>query len=340
MQLNDFDFDLPASLIAQYPSKNRTDARLLIKRSSIIDIQFNQIGDFFQSGDLLIMNNTKVIPARLFGTKETGGKVEIMIERILDENQVLAMIKASIAPKIGSCIFLENDVNIIVSKKDNGFYILIFETDSLFDLLNNMGHIPLPPYIKRTDNVQDLSRYQTVYAQKDGAVAAPTAGLHFDDSLLAQLKIQGIDHLFVTLHIGSGTFIPIRTDNIKNHVMHSEMFEISQVTVDRINLTRANGGRIIAVGTTTVRVLESSLKNGKLIAQSGETNIFIYPGYQFRIVDSLITNFHLPKSSLLMLVSAFIGLDKMFELYQHAIEQKYKFLSYGDSMLLEKNNNL
>ncbi|WP_190600543.1 tRNA preQ1(34) S-adenosylmethionine ribosyltransferase-isomerase QueA [Candidatus Vesicomyidisocius sp. SY067_SCS001] len=340
MQLKDFDFDLPASLIAQYPPKNRTDSRLLIKRSSIIDVQFTQIGDFFQSGDLLIMNNTKVIPARLFGTKETGGKVEIMIERILDENRVLAMIKASRAPKIGNCIFLENDVNIIVSQKDNGFYILTFETDSLFDVLNNIGHIPLPHYIKRTDNIQDLSRYQTVYAQKDGAVAAPTAGLHFDDSLLAQLKIQGIDHLFVTLHIGSGTFTPIRTDNIKNHIMHSEMFEISQVTVDRINLTKANGGRIIAVGTTTVRVLESSMKNGKLIAQSGETDIFIYPSYQFRIVDSLITNFHLPKSSLLMLVSAFIGRDKMLDLYQHAIEQKYKFLSYGDAMLLEKNNDL
>ncbi|NYT52536.1 MAG: tRNA preQ1(34) S-adenosylmethionine ribosyltransferase-isomerase QueA [Candidatus Vesicomyosocius endoextente] len=340
MQLKDFDFDLPASLIAQHPPKNRIDSRLLVKRSSIIDIQFNQIGDFFQSGDLLIMNNTKVIPARLFGIKETGGKVEIMIERILDENRVLAMIKASRAPKIGSFIFLENDVNIIVYQKDNGFYTLIFETDSLFDLLNNIGHIPLPPYIKRTDNIQDLSRYQTVYAQKEGAVAAPTAGLHFDDSLLTQLKIQGIDHLFVTLHIGSGTFIPIRTNNIKNHVMHSEIFEISQVTVDRINLTKANGGRIIAVGTTTVRVLESSLKNGKLIAQSGETDIFIYPSYKFIIVDSLITNFHLPKSSLLMLVSAFIGRDKMLELYQHAIEQKYKFLSYGDAMFLEKNNDL
>ncbi len=340
MQLKDFDFDLPAYLIAQNPSKNRTDSRLLINQSSIIDAQFNQIGDFLQSGDLLVMNNTKVIPARLFGTKATGGKVEIMIERLLGENQALAMIRASRAPKIGSCIALENGAHVTIQQKNNSFYTLIFETNSLLDLLDNIGHIPLPPYIERADNAQDLSRYQTVYASQDGAVAAPTAGLHFDDKLLARLENQGINHAFVTLHVGAGTFVPVKTDNIKDHVMHSEMFEISQATIDKINQTKANGRRIIAVGTTAVRVLESSVKNGKLTALKGETDIFIYPGYQFQIVDRLITNFHLPKSSLLMLVSAFIGRIQMMDMYQHAINQKYRFFSYGDAMLLEKKNDL
>ncbi len=339
MQLKDFDFDLPAALIAQNPPKNRTDSRLLVKQPSIIDAQFNQIGDFLQSGDLLIMNNTKVIPARLFGAKTTGGQVEIMIERLLDENQALAMIRASRAPKVGSCIILENGVHVTVQQKNNSFYTLIFETNSLLDLLDNIGHIPLPPYIERADNAQDLSRYQTVYASQNGAVAAPTAGLHFDDKLLTALKKQGINHSFVTLHVGAGTFVHVKTDNIKDHVMHSETFEINQATIDKINQTKANGGCIIAVGTTAVRVLESSVKNGKPTAQQGETDIFIYPGYQFQIVDRLITNFHLPKSSLLMLVSAFIGRIQMMDIYQHAINQKYRFFSYGDAMLLEKNNN-
>lgn len=337
MQLKDFNFYLPKDLIAQNPPKNRTDSRLLIAQSSIIDAQFNQIGDFLQSNDLLVMNNTKVMPARLFGTKATGGKVEIMIERLLDKHQALAMIRSSRAPKIGSCMILENGVNITVQQKNNGFYTLIFETDSLLDLLNNIGHIPLPPYIERADNLQDLSRYQTVYACQNGAVAAPTAGLHFDDELLAKLKNQDINHSFVTLHVGAATFLPVKTDNIKDHVMHSEMFEISQTAIDKINQTKANGGRIIAVGTTTVRVLESSVKNGKLTAQQGETDIFIYPSYQFQIVDCLITNFHLPKSSLLMLVSAFIGRRQMMAIYQHAIHQKYRFFSYGDAMLLNKH---
>ncbi|CAB9540048.1 S-adenosylmethionine:tRNA ribosyltransferase-isomerase (EC [Bathymodiolus brooksi thiotrophic gill symbiont] len=338
MQLKAFDFNLPTELIAQNPPKNRTDSRLLIGQSSIIDAQFNQIADFIQSGDLLVMNNTKVIPARLFGAKATGGKVEIMIERLLDENQALAMIRASRAPQMGSKITLENGETATVLNKQGSFYTLEFATDSLLTLLENVGHIPLPPYIERTDNQQDLDRYQTVYAQKDGAVAAPTAGLHFDDKLLIKLKNKGINHAFVTLHVGAGTFVPVKTDNIKDHTMHSEIFEINQSTVDKINQTKANGGRIIAIGTTTVRVLESSLKNGKLIAQQGETNIFIYPGYQFQIIDSLITNFHLPKSSLLMLVSALIGHTKMMDIYQHAIKERYRFFSYGDAMLLTKTS--
>jgi S-adenosylmethionine:tRNA ribosyltransferase-isomerase len=324
MQLSDFDFDLPKSLIAQHPSKNRTDSRLLIAQSNLIDAQFHQIGDFIQSGDLLVMNNTKVIPARLFGHKDSGGKVEIMIERLLNDKQVLAMIRASRAPQIGSKITLENSEKASVLNKQDGFYTLEFATDSLLALLDNIGHIPLPPYIERTDDEQDLSRYQTVYAKHDGAVAAPTAGLHFDDALLNSLKDQGIDSAFVTLHVGAGTFQPVKTDNIKDHTMHSEYYEISQDSVDKINQTKANGGRIIAIGTTAVRSLESAAKSGILKATREETDIFIYPGYEFKVVDMMVTNFHLPKSSLLMLVSAFIGRERMMEIYQHAITQKYR----------------
>jgi S-adenosylmethionine:tRNA ribosyltransferase-isomerase len=331
---------LPKSLIAQHPSKNRTDSRLLIGQSNLIDAQFHQIGDFVQSGDLLVMNNTKVIPARLFGHKDSGGKVEIMIERLLNDKQVLAMIRASRAPQIGSKITLENSEKATVLNKQDGFYTLEFATDSLLALLDNVGHIPLPPYIERTDDEQDLSRYQTVYAKHDGAVAAPTAGLHFDDALLNALKDKGINSAFVTLHVGAGTFQPVKTDNIKDHTMHSEYYEISQDTVDKIHQTKKSGGRVIAIGTTAVRSLESAAKSGTLKATREETDIFIYPGYEFKVVDMMVTNFHLPKSSLLMLVSAFIGRDRMMEMYQYAIEQKYRFFSYGDAMLLTgKNSN-
>ncbi|CAB5507132.1 S-adenosylmethionine:tRNA ribosyltransferase-isomerase (EC [Bathymodiolus thermophilus thioautotrophic gill symbiont] len=339
MQLSDFDFDLPKSLIAQHPSKNRTDSRLLIGQSNLIDAQFHQIGDFIQSGDLLVMNNTKVIPARLFGHKDSGGKVEIMIERLLNDKQVLAMIRASRAPQIGSKITLENSEKATVLNKQDGFYTLEFATDSLLALLDNVGHIPLPPYIERTDDEQDLSRYQTVYAKHDGAVAAPTAGLHFDDALLNALKDKGINSAFVTLHVGAGTFQPVKTDNIKDHTMHSEYYEISQDTVDKIHQTKKSGGRVIAIGTTAVRSLESAAKSGTLEATREETDIFIYPGYEFKVVDMMVTNFHLPKSSLLMLVSAFIGRERMMEIYQHAIEQQYRFFSYGDAMLLTAKNS-
>lgn len=338
MKLTDFDFELPKSLIAQNPPKNRTDSRLLVPQSTIIDSFFHQIASFIKPGDLLVMNNTRVIPARLFGHKESGGKVEIMIERLLNDSQVLAMIKASRAPQIESFITLENGDKAQVIGKENGFYTLDFLTDSLLDLLNNVGHIPLPPYIERSDNQADLERYQTIFAKKDGAVAAPTAGLHFDKKLLASLKTMGIDHCFVTLHVGAGTFQPVKVDEITDHKMHSEYFEIGQTTVDQINQTKKNGGRIIAVGTTAVRSIESAAKNGKLKAVQEETDIFIYPGYEFKVVDMMITNFHLPKSSLLMLVSAFIGQEPMMEIYQHAIENKYRFFSYGDAMLLERYN--
>ena len=336
MRLSDFEFDLPKSLIAQQPPTRRDSSRLLVAQSKIIDTFFSQIDNFIQSGDLLVMNNTRVIPARLLANKTTGGKVEIMIERLLSKSQALAMIRSSRAPKIGSYMVLENGVNTRILDKKNNFYTLEFTDQSLFDLLDNVGHIPLPPYIKRADSKIDLERYQTVYAKPRGSVAAPTAGLHFDKALLMSLEQKGTQHCFVTLHIGSGTFQPVKVENITQHKMHSEYFEISQSTVDKINQTKMNGGRIIAVGTTAVRVLESSIKNGVLSAQNGETDIFIYPNYEFKVVDKMITNFHLPKSSLLMLVSAFIGHKRMLEIYQHAIEKHYRFFSYGDAMLLER----
>jgi len=334
MLLSEFDFDLPKSLIAQNPPENRTDSRLLVPQNTIIDAHFYQITEFIKPGDLLVMNNTRVIPARLFGHKASGGKIEIMIERLLNDKQVLAMVKASRAPKMDSFITLENGDKAQVINKENGFYTLNFETDSLLGLLNDVGHIPLPPYIERSDKKSDLERYQTVFAEQEGAVAAPTAGLHFDDALLKKLKNQGVDHTFVTLHVGAGTFQPVKADNITDHQMHSEYFEIDQKTVDKIQQTKTNGGRIIAVGTTAVRSLESAAKSGTLHATKEETDIFIYPGYEFKIVDMMITNFHLPKSSLLMLVSAFIGRERMMEIYQHAIENEYRFFSYGDAMLL------
>ena len=336
MQLSEFDFDLPKSLIAQNPPKNRTDSRLLIANDSIIDTKFSNIAEFIKPGDLLVMNNTKVIPARLFGHKASGGKVEIMIERLLNATQVLAMIRASRAPKVGSEIILENGQRAEVLTKDDGFYTLSFATDSLINLLEEVGHIPLPPYIERADDEQDLDRYQTVYAKHEGAVAAPTAGLHFDQSLLDSLRAQGVGLAFVTLHVGAGTFQPVKVDNIADHQMHSEYFEIDQTTVDQVLATKANGGRVIAVGTTAVRSLESAARGGQISAAQEETDIFIYPGYEFQVVDMMITNFHLPKSSLLMLVSAFIGRERMMEIYDHAIDEQYRFFSYGDAMLLER----
>ena len=336
MKLSDFDFDLPNSLIAQYPSEKRTDSRLLVVQDDFINTTFSQLGEFLKPKDLLILNDTKVIPARLFGRKESGGKVEILVERLINDFQALVMIKASRAPKIDSYIVLENDKRVRVCDKDAELYKLSFGSNSILTLLNEIGHVPLPPYIERIDGKEDLIRYQTVYAKNDGAVAAPTAGLHFDEPLLSNLNSYGVDYAFVTLHVGVGTFQPVKVEDIKDHQMHSEYFEVCQETVDKIVTTKANGGRIVAVGTTAVRTLESTALQGKLSSTKGDTDIFIYPGFEFRLVDAMITNFHLPKSSLLMLVSAFIGIEKMFQIYQYAIEEKYRFFSYGDAMLLEK----
>jgi len=336
MKLSDFDFDLPKSLIAQHPTEKRADSRLLIVQKNFIDATFSQLGEFLKPKDLLILNDTKVIPARLFGRKESGGKVEILVERLINDFQALVMIKASRAPKIGSDIVLENDEQVKVIDKASGLYRLSFGSNSVLALLNQIGHVPLPPYIERIDNKEDLMRYQTVYAKNDGAVAAPTAGLHFDESLLSSLNSDGVNHAFVTLHVGAGTFLPVQVEDIKDHKMHSECFEVCQETIDKIVTTKENGGRIVAVGTTAVRTLESIALPGELSSTKGDTDIFIYPGFEFRLVDAMITNFHLPKSSLLMLVSAFIGIEKMFQIYQYAIEEKYRFFSYGDAMLLEK----
>ena len=336
MKLSDFDFELPELLIAQHPSPKRTDSRLLVRNDEFIDSHFSDLGLFLKPNDLLILNDTRVIPARLFGHKDSGGKVEVLIERLVSDHDALAMIKASRSPKIGSYIILENKVRLKICDKNDGIYSVSFESDSVLNTLNEVGHIPLPPYIDREDVKEDANRYQTVYAQNNGAVAAPTAGLHFDESLLSSLKEQGIDHTFLTLHVGAGTFQPVKVENIESHKMHSEYYEVSQESVDKIVRTKAMGGRIIAVGTTAVRTLESIALNGELLSQKGETDIFIYPGFEFRIVDVLITNFHLPKSSLLMLVSAFIGFDEMHQTYQHAIKEQYRFFSYGDAMLLER----
>ena len=336
MKLSDFDFDLPNALIAQYPSEKRTDSRLLVVQDNFINATFSQLGEFLKPKDLLILNDTKVIPARLFGRKDSGGKVEILVERLINDFEALVMIKASRAPKIGSYIVLENEKQVKVIDKASGLYKLSFGSNSILTLLNEIGHVPLPPYIERIDIKEDLVRYQTVYAKNDGAIAAPTAGLHFDEPLLSNLNSYGVDYAFVTLHVGAGTFQPVKVEDIKDHQMHSEYFEVCQETVDKIVTTKANGGRIVAVGTTAVRTLESIALQGELSSAKGDTDIFIYPGFEFRLVDAMITNFHLPKSSLLMLVSAFIGIEKMFQVYQYAIEEKYRFFSYGDAMLLEK----
>jgi len=336
MKLSDFDFDLPNSLIAQYPIEKRTDSRLLVVQDDFINATFSLLGEFLKPKDLLILNDTKVIPARLLGRKESGGKVEILVERLINDFEALVMIKACRAPKIGSYIVLENDKQVKVIDKASGLYKVSFGSNSILALLNEIGHVPLPPYIERIDGKEDLIRYQTVYAKSDGAVAAPTAGLHFDEPLLSNLNSYGVEHAFVTLHVGAGTFQPVKVEDIKDHQMHSEYFEICQETVDKIVTTKANGGRIVAVGTTAVRTLESIALQGELSSEKGDTDIFIYPGFEFRLVDVMITNFHLPKSSLLMLVSAFIGVEKMFQVYQYAIEEKYRFFSYGDAMFLEK----
>jgi len=338
MKLNDFDFDLPKSLIAQYPSRSRTDSRLLVLRDILVDSTFSQLGNFLKPNDLLVLNDTKVIPARLFGHKDSGGKVEVLVERLINDHKALVMIKSSRSPKIGSYVVLENKRSFKICDKNDGIYKVDFESDFILNVLNEIGHIPLPPYINREDSKEDQSRYQTVYAKNDGAVAAPTAGLHFDEILLSSLENQGINHTFVTLHVGAGTFQPVKVENIESHKMHSEYYEISTETIDKIEQAKALGGRIIAVGTTAVRALESASINGRLKHQKGDTDIFIYPGFKFQIVDAMITNFHLPKSSLLMLVSAFIGYKEMFETYSHAIKEQYRFFSYGDAMLLEKKS--
>lgn len=347
MKLSDFNYHLPAELIAQEALNERAASRLLAvdpeySPAKLYDRTFADIAEFVSPKDLLIFNNTKVIPARLNGYKESGGKVEVMIERILDENRVIAHIRANKSPKAGNIIFLENDIKAeVLGRHETLFEIAFLSEGSVLELLEEYGHIPLPPYIEREDTEVDRERYQTVFAQKPGAVAAPTAGLHFTDELLNSLKEKGVSLAEVTLHVGAGTFLPVRVENLNEHIMHAEWVEVSREVCDAVSACRARGGKVVAVGTTTVRSLESAAKagNGELIPFSGDTRLFITPGYQFNVVDAMVTNFHVPESTLLMLVSAFSGYENIMAAYHHAVEDKYRFFSYGDAMFLKRKES-
>ena len=345
MRTQDFDFFLPDALIAQHPTNARNASRLLHLNGNsgqINDKLFVDLPDFLSAGDLLVFNDTRVIKARLFGHKATGGNVELLIERVLDAHNVLAHIRASRSPKAGTRLKLGNSINSfidaeVVGRDDDLFYVKFLDDMPVLDLLELYGALPLPPYITHAAEAEDDERYQTVYAKHAGAVAAPTAGLHFDETMLTTLKANGVNIAYVTLHVGAGTFQPVRVDNIEDHKMHSEIYHIPQATAELIQTTKINGGKIIAVGTTTLRTLESAARYQlETLAGEGETNIFITPGFNFKIVDKLITNFHLPKSTLLMLVSAFAGFEPIKNAYAHAVKQQYRFFSYGDAMLLEK----
>jgi S-adenosylmethionine:tRNA ribosyltransferase-isomerase len=337
MKKQDFYFELPEELIAQYPLKNRSDSRLLTYSRQTKQIEhhiFSELVDLLSPGDLLVMNDSKVIPARLYGHKASGGKIELLVERITGISSFTAHIKASKAPKPGALIYLDKGWVFEVQGKREDLYLCRFLDGEVGAILDDIGHIPLPLYIHRKDEASDLNRYQTVYAKHQGSVAAPTAGLHFDDGLLDRLRAKGIEIDYVTLHIGSGTFRPVRTDSIYDHAMHQEWFTVREALCERIKRTQASGHRVIAVGTTAMRSLESAAVNGQIEPQSRDTDIFIYPGYKFKVCDGLITNFHLPESTLLMLVSAFVGLDEALRLYQTAIDARYRFYSYGDANLL------
>lgn len=332
--LSDFDFDLPPERIAQFPLPDRSASRLLqLDGDRITDRHFSDIVDQLQPGDLLVMNNTRVLKARFFGTKDTGGQVEVLVERVLDTRTVLAQVRASKSPKPGTRIRLADAFDVTAGERAGEFFTLHFEGD-VFELIEAHGRLPLPPYIDHTADEFDEQRYQTVYSKEPGAVAAPTAGLHFDEPLLEKLKAKGVHIAYVTLHVGAGTFQPVRVENIAEHKMHTEWYTIPQETVDAVKAAQAAGRDVVAVGTTSLRALESASQTGELVAGSGDTALFITPGYKFKTVTRLITNFHLPKSTLLMLVSAFAGFDEIRKAYAYAIANEYRFFSYGDAMLL------
>jgi S-adenosylmethionine:tRNA ribosyltransferase-isomerase len=338
MKKSDFYYHLPESLIAQKPLPQRSASRLLHldkQSGAVTDGQFTDFIDMLQPNDLLVLNDTKVIPARLFGHKASGGKIEILIERIENDRQALAHIKASKSPKPGGLLNLDNGAVCRVMEREHDLFRLAFETEStLLELLAEIGHMPLPPYIARADDSDDLDRYQTLFAKQAGAVAAPTAGLHFDQATLDKIEQKGIAKAFVTLHVGSGTFQPVRVEDLSQHVMHKEYFQVPQQTVAAVKQARERGGRVVAIGTTAVRALESASAGGELQAGFGDTELFITPGYTFKSVDAMLTNFHLPESTLLMLISAFAGYDAVMEAYRHAIAQRYRFFSYGDAMVI------
>lgn len=342
MKTQDFDFYLPDTLIAQHPTQQRNASKLLLLDGNTAELQdrlFVDLPHFLNAGDLLIFNDTRVIKARLFGVKSSGGTIELMVERVLDAHHVWAHIRASRAPKAGAKLMLADAFEAeVIGRDDDLFHVKFLGHRTVFDLLEQYGALPLPPYITHAAEAEDETRYQTVYAKHAGAVAAPTAGLHFDEAMLASLKDKGVQIAYVTLHVGAGTFQPVRVNNINDHKMHSEIYHIPPETVAMIAATKARGGKIIAVGTTSLRTLESAAQLGEIQAGQAETDIFITPGYAFKIVDKLITNFHLPKSTLLMLVSAFAGFDEIKSAYAHAVKKEYRFFSYGDAMLLERKS--
>ena len=349
MQVSDFDFELPDELIARYPQPERTASRLLHMTGNTGELThkgFKDVLDLVEAGDLLVFNNTRVIPARMYGHKASGGKIEVLVERMLDDKSILAHVRASKPPKPGMELLLgeQGEFSAVMVARHDALFEIRFNSDqTVLEILDQVGHMPLPPYIDRPDEDADKERYQTVYNAKPGAVAAPTAGLHFDEKLMADLKAKGVNFAFVTLHVGAGTFQPVRVDDINDHHMHSEYVEVPQEVVTAVNETRANGGRIIAVGTTSVRSLESAaqdaIKNGtELKPFFGDTEIFIFPGYQFQLVDVLITNFHLPESTLIMLVSAIASYEHTMNAYHQAVANQYRFFSYGDSMFITRKN--
>jgi S-adenosylmethionine:tRNA ribosyltransferase-isomerase len=338
-RLSDYRYPLPEELIAQYPPAKRGDSRLLGldgPSGALADRHFSDLPSLLRPGDLLVFNDTKVIPARLFGHKESGGKIEVLVERLLGPREALAQVRVSKSPKPGSRLLLDGGGQLSVLGREGEFYRLESADEELLPLLERCGHIPLPPYIQRSDEHQDAERYQTLFAARPGAVAAPTAGLHFDQTMLERLAAMGVDTARVTLHVGAGTFQPVRHDDLDRHQMHAEWAEVSTAVVEQVRRTRARGGRVVAVGTTSVRSLESAAAAGELQPFQGDTRLFIRPGYRFNCVDCLITNFHLPESTLLMLVAAFAGYENMLAAYHHAVEQRYRFFSYGDAMWLTR----
>lgn len=341
MLRQDFHYSLPPELIAQEPLPNRSASRLLCldgTNGGLRDRIFSDLPELLHAGDLLVFNDTRVIPARFFGTKATGGKIEVMLERLLDTHRALVQIRASKTPKVGSRLRLNDSIDVeVLGRRDDLFEIVFHDPRPVIDILQTVAALPLPPYIERNVAPNDLERYQTIFARHPGAVAAPTAGLHFDQPLLTALAAKGVETAFVTLHVGAGTFQPLRTEHIEDHRMHYEQVEVSAQVCEQVTATRARGGRVIAVGTTAVRSLETASQQNALAPYQGDTNLFIYPGYRFKSIDALITNFHLPESTLLMLVCAFGGYANVIAAYRHAIAQRYRFFSYGDAMLVLPN---
>ena len=336
MQPSDFRINIPSESIAQTPLKDRSSSRLMhLEHDSINDLTFSDLPQMLRKNDLLILNNTKVLPARLLGKKESGGKVEIFFERLLTDLSFLAQLKFSGKIHLGTRIVINEEVFLKIEARENQFFTISTET-SVMEILNSNGLTPLPPYIKRIPNKDDRRRYQTVFAKREGAVAAPTAGLHFTPDVLNEIRNKGVEIGELTLHVGAGTFAPLRAQQIKSRKLHQEYFEIDQALCDQIKIARSNGGRVIAVGTTVVRALESLMQENGIEPMSGLTDIFIVPGFNFQLVDAMVTNFHLPESSLIMLVSAFAGKERILKSYQHAVDNGYRFYSYGDSMFLEK----